>query len=86
MYNRMLVTVCIHVTVYMYVLCHTLFLEPTEHMGKASNIERRDNLPNMPEHGSTDSETDTIFILSFHSYELHFGTFIEHDGKSFYRH
>ena len=46
MYNRMLVTVCIHVTVYMYVLCHTLFLEPTEHMGNASNIERRDNLPN----------------------------------------
>ena len=46
MYNRMLVTVCIHVTVYMYVLCHTLFLEPTEHMGAASNIERRDSLPN----------------------------------------
>ena len=46
MYNRMLVTVCIHVTVYMYVLCHTLFLEPTEHMGNASNIERRDLLPN----------------------------------------
>ena len=40
MYNRMLVTVCIHVTLYMYVLCHTLFREPTEHMGNDSNIKR----------------------------------------------